>query len=179
MGFHPMHDYYGTGDWLWSIFSTALFIGLFVAAIMLLVRVFSGPRQPGAGPAGRPVGAPRWYGPSSGSEPGASGRSESWRTPEAEGAERILAERYARGEISEEEYQGRLEVLRRATSGWMQQQGPAPQAETPQPQWQQSARVQPIQPPVQPPASAPAASASAGQDGHEGQEGQNRAEEVR
>ena len=137
MLFHPAHGYYGTGDWLWSVFSTALFIGLFVVAITLLVRVFSGPRRPGAGP----VGGPRWYGPSSGSEPGArpgsAGTGPAWRTPEAEGAERILAERYARGEISEEEYQGRLEVLRRAASGWttMQQQGSYPgQPEPPQPQ---------------------------------------------
>jgi putative membrane protein len=110
MLFHSAHGYYGTGDWLWSIFSTALFIGLFVAAILLLVRVFSGPRQPGARPA---------FG----------GAGPAWRSPEVEGAERILAERYARGEISEEEYQGRLEVLRRASSGWMlrqqdQYQGP-------------------------------------------------------
>lgn len=141
MGFHPVYGYYSTGDWLWSIISTALFIGLFVAAIMLLVRVFSAPRQPGAGPKGLQFGAPTWYGPGSGSESGAqSGFARprpAWRTPEAEGAERILAERYARGEISEEEYQGRLEVLRRAASGWttMQQQGSYPgQPEPPQPQ---------------------------------------------
>ena len=95
MGFHPVYGYYSTGDWLWSVISTALFIGLFVAAIMLVVRVFTGPRQPGV-----------------------AGTRPAWRTSEAEGAERILAERYARGEISEEEYQGRLEVLRRAASGW-------------------------------------------------------------
>ena len=169
MGFHPVHAYYGTGDWLWSIFSTALFIGLFAVAIMLLVRVFSAPRQSGAGAAGRPVGAPPWYGPGTGSGP-----RSGWRTPEAEGAERILAERYARGEISEDEYQGRLEVLRRAAApGWVQRQGPVPGAEpeTPQPQWQQP--EQPIQPPIQPPASAPAAA------GPESGEGQDRTEEVR
>ena len=110
MGFHPVYGHYGAGEVLWSIISTALFVGLLVAAIMLLVRVFSGPRQPGVGPAGQPVGAAPWYGPGSGSESGVQ--------PGPAGAERILAERYARGEISEEEYQGRLEVLRRAASGW-------------------------------------------------------------
>ena len=164
MLFHPAHGYYGTGDWLWSVFSTALFIGLFVVAITLLVRVFSGPRRPGVGP----VGGPRWYGPSSGSEPGArpgsGGTSPAWRSPEAEGAERILAERYARGEISEEEYQGRLEVLRRSAPGWaMRQQGPYPpqQSASPQPQ------AQP-QPEAQQPVQASA-----------GPEGQQRTEEVR
>jgi putative membrane protein len=98
MGFHPMYGHYGAGGPLWSIISTALFIGLLVAAIMLLARMFSGPRQPGA-------------------RPGFAGTSPAWPAPEAEGAERILAERYARGEISEQEYQGRLEVLKRAASG--------------------------------------------------------------
>jgi putative membrane protein len=121
MGFHPVYGHYGAGDVLWSIISTALFIGLFVAAIMLLVRMFSGPRQPGVGSTGRPFGVPPWYGPASGSgsgvQPGSVGTGPAGHAPEAQGAERILAERYARGEISEEEYQGRLEVLRRAAPG--------------------------------------------------------------
>ena len=169
MGFHPMYGYYSTGDWLWSIISTALFIGLFVAAIMLLVRVFSGPRQPGAGPTGRHFGAPTWYGPGSGSEsgaqPGLARTRPAWRTPEAEGAERILAERYARGEISEEEYQGRLEVLRRAASGWTtMQQGSypgQPESAQPQPQPQPAASAQ-----AQPSAQQPIQSTS-GPEGHE------------
>lgn len=118
MPFHSGYGYYGTGDWLWSIFSTALFIVLVTMAIMLLVRLFSGSRQRGPGPASRPVGGP-WFGPG----PGGSGAARSrWATPEAEGAERILAERYARGEISEEEYRSRLEVLRQAgqVGGWAQ-----------------------------------------------------------
>jgi putative membrane protein len=151
MGFHPVYGHYGAGDVLWSIISTALFIGLFVAAIMLLVRVFSGPRQSGVGPAGRSVGAPPWYGSGPGQEsgvqPGFAGAGPAWRSPEAEGAERILAERYARGEISEEEYQGRLEVLRRAAPGWAMPQGLYPaQPEPPQPQ----PRVQPESPAPQP-----------------------------
>lgn len=128
MPFHSGYGYYGTGDWLWSIFSTALFIVLVTMAIMLLVRLFSGPRQQGPGPASRPVGGP-WFGPG----PGGPGAARSrWATPEAEGAERILAERYARGEISEEEYRSRLEVLRQAgqVGGWAQPAAPAqPQAQ--------------------------------------------------
>jgi putative membrane protein len=191
MGFHPVHDYYGSGGWLWSIFSTALFIGLFAAAIMLLVRLFSGPRQPG-------VGAGSGYGP------GAARRA-----PEAEGAERILAERYARGEISEEEYQGRLEVLRRSAAGWMrpqwqgqQQAGaqaryaaePQPSETPPRQVGEQerraayavaqevgeqerraayaAAQAQPMRPPVQPPESASASSSEAS----EGQAGEDRTE---
>ena len=139
MPFHPVYGSYSTGDWVWSIFSTALFIGLFVASIILLVRVFAGPRRgvPGA----RPMGAPPWYGPGSGPVAG----RPAWQTPEAqaEGAERILAERYARGEISEEEFRNRLEVIFRATSGW-ERQGPqtaaaaASTAEPQQPQSQQA-----------------------------------------
>ena len=120
MLFHPTHGYYSAGDWLWSILSTALFIGLLVAAIVLLVRVFSGARGGGGGPVARSVGVPPWYGP------GPTGARPAWRTAEAEGAERILAERYARGEISEEEYRARLDVLRQAASGWAQH-GPQPQ----------------------------------------------------
>ena len=122
MPFHSGYGYYGAGDWLWSIFSTALFIVLVTMAIMLLVRVFSGPRRPGPGAAAQRGGP--WFGPG----PGASRAcTPGWGapvTPEAAGAERILAERYARGEISEEQYRSRLEVLRQAAAGWAQ---PGPQ----------------------------------------------------
>src|SRR6266700_3299392 len=80
MPFHSGYGYYGTGDWLWSIFSTVLFIVLVTMAIMLLVRLFSGSRQQGAGPASRPVGGP-WFGPGSGG-PGAA-RSR-WAQPRAQ-----------------------------------------------------------------------------------------------
>jgi putative membrane protein len=146
MPFNPAYGYYSTGDWLWSIFSTVVFIGLFVAAIMLLVRVFSGPHR--GVTAARPMGAPLWYGPGSGS----TGRP-AWQTPEAtaEGAERILAERYARGEISEEEFRSRLEVIFRSRSGWPGQ-GSAMGAEPPagDPGWQPG----PQQPAPQPPQQA-------------------------
>ena len=129
MPFHSGYGSYGAGDWLWSIFSTALFIVLVMLAIMLLVRVFAGPRRRGPGMAPRSGGP--WFGPG----PGASSSvtRSAWGapgTPEAEGAERILAERYARGEISEEQYRGRLGVLRQAAAGWAQ---PGPQQQPAEP----------------------------------------------
>lgn len=131
MLFHPEHHYYSAGDWLWSIFSTVLFVGLCVAAIVLLVRVFAGPRPGRFGATGRSVPG-RWYGPG----PGPGGPM--WRTAAAVGGERILAERFARGEISEEEYRARLDVLRSSAADWAQ----PPQAQAQQQQ----------QPPPEPPA---------------------------
>jgi putative membrane protein len=97
MPFHSGYGY-GTGDWLWSIFSTALFVVLVTMAILLLIRLLSGGRRQGPGM----VSGPAW--PVAGPGPG--------HGPGAQSAERVLAERYARGEISEEEYRNRLEVLR-------------------------------------------------------------------
>jgi len=131
MLFHPEHYYYSSGDWLWSIFSTVLFVGLCVAAIVLLVRVFAGPRAGRFGPTGRPVQG-RWYGPGPG--PG----RPMWRTTAAGGGEQILAERFARGEISEEEFRARLDVLRSSAADWAAQ---PPQAQAQQQQ----------QPPQEPP----------------------------
>lgn len=115
MPFHPVHHYYSAGDWIWSIFSTLLFVAFVVAAVMLLARAFAGPRRGGPGVAG-PFGgrvargvaaAPAWLGaPAAWRDPGA-GNAE---------AESILAARYARGEISEAEYRERLEVLRQAAA---------------------------------------------------------------
>jgi putative membrane protein len=130
MPFHPVHSHYGVGDWWWSTFSTLLFVALIVGLVVVLARAFSGPRRGGAGGAGavgRRVAGP-WYGPPGGRHPGSA----------PEGAERILAERYARGEISEEEYRARLEVLREASgagAGWASRpappSGPPPSAPPP------------------------------------------------
>lgn len=115
MPFQPVHHYYSysAGDWVWSIFSTLLFIALIVLAVTLLVRVFGGPRRGafGHGPVSRAVpGQPAWYGPAPGGP---------WRAAmQADSGERILAERYARGEIAEDEYLSRLEVLRQAAAGY-------------------------------------------------------------
>jgi putative membrane protein len=132
MPFHSGYGYYGTGDWLWSIFSTALFIVLVTMAIMLLVRLFSGQRRPGPGTSARPLWAPQ---------------TPTTPQAQAEGAERILAERYARGEISEEEYRGRLDVLRQTghATGWTQPQPsqppPPPQPQPPQQSQQRTEEV--------------------------------------
>ena len=99
MPFHSGYGY-GTGDWLWSIFSTAVFVVLVTMAILLLIRLLSGGRRQGPGMVSRPAWPAAGPGPGHGPGPG------------AQSAERILAERYARGEISEEEYRSRLEVLR-------------------------------------------------------------------
>jgi putative membrane protein len=80
---------YGEMDWgwghhlLWGGLVMVLFWLLVIAAIVLLVRAFTDRRQPPARPG-----------------------------PSAADAERILAERYARGEIDEQEYRARLTVLR-------------------------------------------------------------------
>ncbi len=118
MLFHPVHYYYSAGDRLWSIFSTLLFIAVVAFAIMLLVRAFSGPRH----------GMPSWYGPAGG--PGTPAEPAGMTTraaadPAAQrgqgepfGAARILAERYARGEISEQEFRERADVLRQTVTAW-------------------------------------------------------------
>lgn len=75
---------YGMGGWgfLAMVISSLLFWGLLITGIVVLVRHF------GAG--GRATGT-------------------AYPTPNPE---QILAERYARGEIDEEEYRRRLETLR-------------------------------------------------------------------
>lgn len=85
---------HGMGGWGFGLmaFSFLLFWALVIVAIVLLVRYF--------GRAGRQGGSfppPGSYGP-----PGST-------------AEQLLAERFARGEIDEEEYQRRLNTLRAST----------------------------------------------------------------
>ena len=89
----PMMYWYGNGmgwAWGWGLMTFAFWV-LVVVAVVLAVRHFS---RSG----GRPPSGP----PSSGPPPGASAHS----------AEQVLAERYARGEIDDEEYQRRLATLR-------------------------------------------------------------------
>lgn len=80
--------YWGNGMGGWGYFLMALnmavFWGLLITAIVLLVRYLGGEHRRSAPP-------------TAGSNPG-----------------RMLAERYARGEIDDEEYQRRLAVLRSA-----------------------------------------------------------------
>lgn len=204
MPFHPVHYYYSTGDWLWSIFSTLLFVALIVAAVIIVARSISLARHVGPGASDRSLGGPAsWSGPVEGGgraagwsgDPRASAAAAEPMAGNAPGAtttttgttsgttttagtvtgaapggigaygngpigadstgtaaatadpagtdfgtyagaasgtvagERILAERYARSEISEEEFRSRMEVLREAALAW-----PAPDRSAAPPQ---------------------------------------------
>lgn len=85
---------YGMGAWGWFAMSLTTLVvwGLIVAAAVLVVRAFK--RD---GTDGHPTPAP----------PTAPGRE----------AETLLAERYSRGEIDDEEYTRRLAVLRSHAPG--------------------------------------------------------------
>lgn len=78
------HGYWSAGDWVWMALVMVVFWGLVVAGIVWLVRR--------AGGAAAPI------------EPPDSGQGPT--------AQQILDERYARGEISEEEYRHRRDLLR-------------------------------------------------------------------
>jgi putative membrane protein len=78
---------WGWGGWMLMTFIMILFWALVIGAIVVLLRGFRGGGQ--AAPEGRGQAA-------------SEGRS----------AEQILAERYARGEIEEDEYRRRLDVVR-------------------------------------------------------------------
>lgn len=106
MRYWPDHMYsVGWGGWVLGILLTIAFWGLLITAVIWLIsslrrparRVFYGGAGGSAGPGG-PVG-PGWAG-----WPGGG--------PAVPPAEQILAERYARGEIGEEEYLSRLATLR-------------------------------------------------------------------
>lgn len=84
------HDGWGWGGWLLGILLTVAFWGLLITAIVWVVRAVRG---------GRP-GGPVYHMPAAPFRPSGSG-------PEA-----ILAERFARGEIDENEFRSRLDVLR-------------------------------------------------------------------
>jgi putative membrane protein len=87
---------WGWGGWLAMSVMMVLFWGLVIAGIVVLVRYLTGSRQGG--------GATFDTGPTSGARPSSStGRED---------AEDILAERFARGEIDEDEYTRRRELLR-------------------------------------------------------------------
>ncbi|MDH6142252.1 MULTISPECIES: SHOCT domain-containing protein [Kitasatospora] len=94
--FHHVGGYggYGPGFWLFVIGFVVLAV-LFVVLITTLAR---GSRVHRSTAAGSTAGAAR-----------------AWSTGTAE-AERILAERYARGELDDEEYQRRLRTLREPPS---------------------------------------------------------------
>jgi putative membrane protein len=80
----PMHDGWSVGGWLLMVLVLLFFLALLATVVYLLLR---GQERPG--PA-----EPRGHRPS------------------LHTAEQLLAERYARGELDEEEYRHRREVLR-------------------------------------------------------------------
>ncbi|MEV5880689.1 SHOCT domain-containing protein [Streptomyces sp. NPDC052101] len=86
---------HGMNGWGWFAMSlsTVLFWVLIIAVGILLFRALARPTPPGT-------------------------EHHTWqRTPPVSGPEQILAERYARGEIDEEEYHRRLATLRGSPPG--------------------------------------------------------------
>ncbi|WP_174867335.1 SHOCT domain-containing protein [Nocardia arthritidis] len=77
-------DSWGWGGWMMMAVMMVLFWGVVIAAIVAAVRYFGGNRTA-----------------TTGSGPTITGS-----------AERLLAERFARGEIDEDEYRARLSLLR-------------------------------------------------------------------
>ena len=86
-----MHDGMGWGGWVLMTVLFLLLVAVLVVGLLLLLRAW---RPGGSGP-----------GPSAGPGPGAEHGGGS-------PADRILDERFARGEIDEEEYHRRREALR-------------------------------------------------------------------
>jgi putative membrane protein len=86
------YDGWGWGGWFAMAIFMVLFWALVIAGVVVLVRYVTGSRH-GQQSGGPPVssGEPRW-----------GGRP----------AEELLAERFARGEIDEDEYKRRLTLLR-------------------------------------------------------------------
>jgi uncharacterized membrane protein len=95
---YPMHDRWGGTGW-WMVLVMVLFTLLLVGAVLLLLRGWMRAPQPPGGTAS--------YGglPVRGDQPGAAAARNA--------AEEVLAERYARGELDEEEFVHRRDVLRR------------------------------------------------------------------
>ncbi|MER6102651.1 SHOCT domain-containing protein [Streptomyces sp. NPDC001832] len=92
MMFWYNHDMNGWG-WLALAISTVLFWALIITVGVLLYRALARPTRP-------------------------SSENPTWqKTPPPGGPEQILAERYARGEIDEEEYRRRLATLRGSPPG--------------------------------------------------------------
>ncbi|MGV8971450.1 MAG: SHOCT domain-containing protein [Rhodoglobus sp.] len=78
-----MWDYNGMGGWAWAwVFGSLAIIGV-VILVVVLIRVLASPRQPPPAPREDITASPR----------------------------RILDERYARGELTTEEYRERLSAL--------------------------------------------------------------------
>ncbi|KQN89264.1 hypothetical protein [Arthrobacter sp. Leaf69] len=105
-----MMGYYGNGfGWMW-LWGLLLLIGIGVL-VLLAVRLFTGGvSRGGAGPYGPPYGAPP-YGPP-GTPPGGTGFQGGPGLPGGKSQARlILDERFARGELTAEQYRENLKVL--------------------------------------------------------------------
>ncbi|WP_405877855.1 SHOCT domain-containing protein [Streptomyces sp. NBC_00005] len=82
------YDHHMSGwGWFGASLGMIVFWGLIITAFVLLLRAFDRPQPTG------PHRAP-------------------WAPPTQASPEQLLAERFARGEIDEEEYRRRLQVLR-------------------------------------------------------------------
>ena len=79
-----MYDDWGWGGWLLMTLVMIVFWAAVITAVVMAVRYLASSRRPGP-------------------NPGASGPTR---------AEDLLAERYARGEIDDDEYRQRLTLLR-------------------------------------------------------------------
>lgn len=115
---HRFHEGLGGGGWLlWVLFMIALW-ALVIMAIVWLVRSFTH-RGPVTAQRGTQVrgGPPPW---------GAGGTG-------TVSAEQILAERFAHGQIDENEYRSRLGVLRGEQPTATAQAGPPPPPAPPAP----------------------------------------------
>lgn len=86
-------DGWGWGGWLAMAVLMVVFWGLVIAGVIAVVHYARG---------GRPSGAAGWHGPAV-PPGGQTGRAR---------AEDLLHERFARGEIDEDEYRRRLALLR-------------------------------------------------------------------
>jgi putative membrane protein len=139
MWIHHQHHVGGFGGWGFGFFVIGVLILLVLTGMLLLAFRGAGLHHarrapttwsggdgsptgggPGAGgaPTGTPTGGPAGgpTGGPGGAPPGGPGGS--WGPPgRTVEAERILGERFARGEIDEEEYQQRLRVLREHGAG--------------------------------------------------------------
>lgn len=99
-----MMYWYGHGGawmWPWMVLGNLLVLAVIVVIVVIVVLFFRALSQRPGAPGGGHGGHGGWGAPPSTGAPG----------PRS-GPEQILAERYARGEIDEEEYERRLATLR-------------------------------------------------------------------
>jgi putative membrane protein len=106
----------GGWGWGWPMAVSSVFFWVLVAvAIVALIRYLSRSGHQGGGP--RPPY--QWQQPPGGYHPGPPS------------PEQILAERFARGEIDEQEFGNRMDTLRRQAPGQAPGQGPPPAPQPP------------------------------------------------